>query len=190
MVSKIKLIKKEIGDFYEKEFGKDLLFVIIYGSWAFRLNNKRLVKSNSFDTFIRLYTDSRENLNFTFNCTMDNRTSFNVDINYSNKLISYPLYNTTNPFNLWVNISPANGSMPNDVYYGWCNVSRIVDGFLRPVKIEWAQHPPSGQVAIYTGTTKCNSTSANCDFSDSILADEITTKSWTIKNILSLKKKS
>ena len=37
---KFNSIKKEIGDFYEKEFGKDLLFVIIYGSWVFGLNNK------------------------------------------------------------------------------------------------------------------------------------------------------
>ena len=40
MDSRLNSIKKEIGGFYEKEFGKDLLFLIIYGSWAFGLNNK------------------------------------------------------------------------------------------------------------------------------------------------------
>ncbi len=35
---KLSSIKEEIGNFYNSEFGEDLLFVIIYGSWAFGMN--------------------------------------------------------------------------------------------------------------------------------------------------------
>ncbi len=38
--AKINEIKKEIGRFYEQQFGKNLIFVIVYGSWAFGLNLK------------------------------------------------------------------------------------------------------------------------------------------------------
>lgn len=38
--NKLNTIKREIGNFYVKEFDKDLLFVIIYGSWAFGLNTE------------------------------------------------------------------------------------------------------------------------------------------------------
>ncbi len=34
------VIKSEVGRFYEQELGGDLLFVIIYGSWAFGVNKK------------------------------------------------------------------------------------------------------------------------------------------------------
>lgn len=40
MDKRIHKIKKEIKDFFNRTFKKDLLFLIIYGSWAFGLNNK------------------------------------------------------------------------------------------------------------------------------------------------------
>ena len=87
---KINSIKKEIGDFYRKEFGKDLLFVIIYGSWAFGLNNK----DSDIDMVGICLKYNREQMKNTIAFIKDVHRKYNLEFDeevpYENKLLATP----------------------------------------------------------------------------------------------------
>jgi len=90
MNPKLDLIKKEIGDFYKKEFGKDLLFVIIYGSWAFGLNNK----SSDVDMVgvcLRYNKKQMKNtISFVKNLHRKCKLEFDEEVPYEKKLLATP----------------------------------------------------------------------------------------------------
>ncbi len=90
MDSRLNLIKKEIGNFYSKEFGKDLLFVIIYGSWAFGLND-----NNSDVDVVGIclkYTKKqmRNTISFIKKLHKKYMLEFDEEVPYENKLLATP----------------------------------------------------------------------------------------------------
>lgn len=90
MARKIDSIKKEIGEFYKKEFGKELLFVIVYGSWAFGLNNK-----NSDVDMVGIclrYTQKQMDNTISFVKDLHKRykLEFDEEVPYENKLLATP----------------------------------------------------------------------------------------------------
>jgi len=90
MNSKLNLIKKEIGDFYEKEFGKDLLFVIIYGSWVFGLNNK-----NSDVDMVGICSrynkkQMKSTISFVKDLHRKYKLEFDEEVPYEKKLLATP----------------------------------------------------------------------------------------------------
>ena len=90
MDSKLNSIKKEIGNFYRKEFGKDLLFVVIYGSWGFGLNNK----SSDVDMVgvcSRYNKKQMKNtISFVKNLHRKYKLEFDEEVPYEKKLLATP----------------------------------------------------------------------------------------------------
>lgn len=83
-------IKKEMGDSYKKEFGEDLLFVIIYGSWAFGLNNKR---SDVDVVGVCLKYDEKQmkrTISFVKDLHKRYKLEFDEEVPYKNKLLATP----------------------------------------------------------------------------------------------------
>ena len=91
MISKkLNSIKKEIGYFYKKEFGEDLLFVIVYGSWAFGLNSK----DSDVDIVGVCLKCNQKQMKNTISFVKDlhkrYKLGFDEEVPYENKLLATP----------------------------------------------------------------------------------------------------
>ena len=88
MDPKFNSIKQEIGDFYKKELGKELSFVIIYGSWAFGLNDK----NSDVDMVGVCSKYSKKQMENTISFVKDlhkrYKLEFDEEVPYENKLLA------------------------------------------------------------------------------------------------------
>lgn len=90
MDPKLNSIKKEIGNFYKKEFGKDLLFVIIYGSWAFGLNDKSS-DADMVGVCLKFNKKQMKNtISFVKNLHKKYKLEFDEEVPYEKKLLATP----------------------------------------------------------------------------------------------------